>query len=128
MSGRAWLAVLLLVGCGPDPAPDPSSSADPSVAEPADPASPRVAAPEPDPPSADPEDAPPPVALADAPEEGCAVAAPVRVFGGDGWADVAAAGDGFVVAGVSRLGDGEHAFAAQVIAGRAPRPIARLAL
>ncbi|MCA9611026.1 MAG: hypothetical protein KC619_35775, partial [Myxococcales bacterium] len=50
------------------------------------------------------------------------------VFGGDGWADVAAAGDGFVVAGVSRLGDGEHAFAAQVIAGRAPRPIARLAL
>lgn len=129
MTGRAWLLAVLLLGCGPDPAPDPPATPDPPVT-PDDPTPSTDPAPSADPPApeATPQDAPPTAALADAPEEGCVVGPPVRVFGGDGWADVAAAADGFVVAGVSRLGDGEHAFAAQVIDGRPPRLIARLAL
>ncbi len=122
---RAGLALALLcAACGPEEVADPPAPAEPAPglheapsgdhAEPALPASPE---------------APPAVeALADAPAEGCVVAAPLRVFSGDGWADVAAAEGSFVVAGIARLGDGEHAFAASIESGRAPRAIARLAL
>ncbi len=121
----AGLACLLLA-CGPDPAPeDPPTRGEPAPGDRA-PAPSTEPAPREPTPEGTPAEAPPP--LADAPEEGCVVAPPARVFAGDGWADVEAAGDGFVVAGVSRLGDGEHAFAAQIAAGRAPRLVARLAL
>ncbi|MCB9598173.1 MAG: hypothetical protein H6719_36000 [Sandaracinaceae bacterium] len=121
----------LLVACGSDPAStsavtdeDPPPSVDPVPSPPSDPPDPPTA---PDP---DPSEAPAiaPEALEGAPEEGCEVGAPTRVFTGDAWVDVAATEDAFVVAGVSRLGDGEHAFAASVTPGAAPRLIARRAL
>ncbi len=62
------------------------------------------------------------------PEEGCELSAPARVFAGDAWVDVAASGEGFLVAGVSRLGDGEHAFAVAVAVDGTTRLTARRAI
>lgn len=65
--------------------------------------------------------------LEGAPEEGCELGEPMLVFAGDAWVDVAAFERSFIVAGVSRTGSGEHAFAVGIVAG-SPRQLARRAL
>jgi len=133
---RSCLAILsLLVCCSCGDAEEASVEAS---AEPAEPAASSGPTEEPEPsdpehpePPVDEEAQPPasPTALPEgAPEAGCELSEPVRIFGGDAWADIAATESGFIVAGVSRLGDGEHAFAVSIGADRAPRQIARRAL
>jgi len=129
-----WLALAAagsLLACGEErPASRPGpSEPEPEIEVPAEvDRGERTGGPAPDddppgePAAAEPPDVP------DAPESGCAFADPVRAHGRPAWVDVAAAGDGFLIAGSAPAEDGEEAFLVRVGAGEAPRTAARAAL
>lgn len=101
---------------GPEAEPSSPESL-PSESQP--PESPLAA--EPDPVAAE-------MAPIDAPERGCELTAPRKLFDGDAWVDVEASSAGFVVAGVSRTSSGEHVFVFLLAPDAPPRQLARLAL
>ncbi len=134
------LTLALMAGCGEDRAssavneesvqgaetqrrPDPPEPAQPTAAsaeaEPSESASAEaepsepVASGEPSEPAASDDTETSPGAGAP-PESGCVFAAPVRVYDAPGWVSIAPLGDGFVVAGVARDGDGERVIVSRV--------------